>query len=94
MGNAILVDSEFETVCSEYEQKTQEIEAELQSYIEKIKAIVSEKELEGQTAEALQGFSELTEQTIKDRLERIGTRYKTIVSSFVENTETSDEVAL
>lgn len=94
MENTFLVDSEFETVCTEYEQKMKDIEEQLQKYIEDTQQIISEKDLEGKTAESLQGFSELVVETIKSELESIGVRYNTIVGGFVENVSTVDDTEL
>lgn len=86
------VDSEFETACDEYANKTQEVEAELADFIEKTKNIVSDKSLEGQTAEALQGFAEVVESAIREQLEDIGARFKVITSSFDDTVATDDDI--
>ncbi len=94
MENIFLVDDEFDSVCTQYAKKTQEIEEQLQKYLENIKAIVSEKALEGESAQALLGFAEVVEQTTNKQVEEIGLRYKVIVSSFIENISTSDDTEL
>lgn len=92
--NTFLVDEEFNTVCKEYAATTQEIEAELAKYISCLKQIVSEKTLEGGTADALQGFAEVVEETIKGELESIGTRFQIITATFKDNITTADDANL
>lgn len=90
--NTYLVDSEFEAACDEYSTKTQQIETELADFITKIKAIVTEKSLEGQTAEALEGFAEVIESTISEQLEDMGARFKVMTDSFKNAVIANDDI--
>lgn len=83
MSELFLCDKEFEDVRDTYTAKVDSIEERLQAYINDTRAIIQEKAFEGQAADALLGFIELVEESIKDELSDILFRHKAITSQFV-----------
>lgn len=94
LDNLCLLDKEYESVRDTYSAKVDTIEADLQSYINHTKSVISEGVLGGRSADALLDFIELVEQSIKDELSDILFRHKVITGQFVDNLAEADDAEL
>jgi hypothetical protein len=88
-----LSDTEFGNVRDTYTEKADKIEADLQEYVDNVKSVIEEKNLQGRTADALMAFAEMAEESIKDELADIQFRHRAITSRFVDDLAEQDDTA-
>lgn len=92
MSELFISDAEFNSAYNSYTEKVDEIETALQVYLDCIKSIVCDNNLQGRTAGVLLEFAEMVEDSIKGELGDIIFRFRVITGRFLDDIATQDDV--
>lgn len=91
MANLFVKDEAYQTAATQHLTRAQEIEAQVTEYVAILKAVVAEKNLEGQAATALTDFASLAEGCLSKELTAIFQRHQAKSSSYIETVLAEDE---